>query len=54
MKNAYYRGIPCYFDPIDCEIMGRNWFWDILVDINIFIDFTILELEELPIEIEED
>jgi hypothetical protein len=54
MKKAYYRRIPAYFDPETNEIMGRNKFYDILIDINIWIDFQILNLEELPVWIEEN
>jgi len=54
MKKAYYRKIPCYFDSDTNEILGRNIFYDILIDINIWIDFTLLGIEELPIWIEED
>jgi len=53
MKKAYYRGIPCYYNPLTGDLEGRNWFWDKLVDINLYIDFEILGLEELPIYIKE-
>ena len=53
MKKAYYRKIPCYYNPDTHELQGRNWFFDMLIDINIFIDFEILDLEELPIWVEE-
>jgi hypothetical protein len=52
--KARYRSIPCFFDPQNNELQGRNWFYDILVDINIWVDFRLLGLEELPIEIEEN
>ncbi len=54
MKRAYYRSIPCYFNPLTNEIMGRNWFWDILIDVNLWIDVDLLGLEDLTIWIEED
>jgi len=54
MKKAYYRNIPCYFNSITNEIMGRNWIYDLLIEINIWIDFTLLNLDEIPILIEED
>jgi hypothetical protein len=54
MKKAYYRGIPCYFDLDTSELVGRNWFYDILVDINIWIDLYIVDVEFFPIEIEDD
>ena len=54
MKKAHYRNIPVYFNPETNEVKGRNGFYDIIVDINIFIDFYILLLEELPIWIDEE
>lgn len=49
MKKAKYRGIPCRFDPVTNELEVSNWFFDFLVDINIWWDFDVLGLEELPI-----
>jgi len=54
MKKAHYRNIPIYYDPKTEEVKGRNWFYDILVGINIYIDFNILSLEELPIWVDEE
>ena len=54
MQKGYYRWIPIYLDPIDNTLQGRNWFYDILVHANIWIDFEILNIDELPIWIEED
>ena len=54
MKKAYYRRIPCYFNGQTNELVGRNRFYDILIDINIWFDFEILQLDELPIWIEDD
>lgn len=54
MKKAYYRWIPCYFDPKTNELIGRNWFYDILVDIDMWFDFEVLGIEELPIWIEDE
>jgi hypothetical protein len=44
MKKAYYRGIPAYFDPETNELMGRNVFYDILIDINIWFDVYIVDI----------
>lgn len=49
MKEAYYRWIPCWFDPTTFELIGQNWFYDQLIHINVWIDFEILGLDELPI-----
>ena len=54
MKNAYYRRIPAFFNPETAEIKGRNWFYDILIEINIYIDFKILGIDYLPILVEEE
>jgi hypothetical protein len=54
MKKAYYRGIPAYFDPETNELMGRNVFYDILIDINIWFDVYIVDIEEFPIWIEKN
>jgi hypothetical protein len=54
MKKAKYRGIPCYFNIFTCEIEGRNWFYDLLLDLNIWIDVNIVGVEGFPIIIEEE
>lgn len=51
MKRALYRKIPCYFNPSTNELIGTNMFYDILVWINIFIDFYLVGLTELPVEV---
>lgn len=53
-KKAKYRGIPCYYNEETEELGGRNWFYDILVSINIFLDYEIFLLDELPIWIDVD
>lgn len=50
MKKAYYRSIPAYFNPDTGELVGRSWIWNLLVDLNLFIDLTVLSLPEVPIE----
>lgn len=42
MKRAYYRGIPIFYDPCTEDIKGRNWFYEILVDIMLWLDVNIL------------
>lgn len=54
MRRALYRKIPCYFDKETNEIIGRNKFYDILLDIVIWFDLNILQVEEFPIWIEMD
>lgn len=57
MKTGTYRSIPIYikkarYDFLDIE--GKNYFWDLLVKLNLWWDLKVLELdiEELPIEID--
>ena len=52
--NAKYRGIPCWYNKFNEEIKGKNLFYDILIDIAIWIDINIIEVEEFPIWIEID
>lgn len=52
-KKAYYRQIPAYFNEETGELIGRNWFFDKLIAINIFIDVKIIRIEEFPILVEE-
>lgn len=52
--NASYRKIPAYFNLETNEIRGRNLFYDILIDINVWFDVEILGIEEFPILIEKD
>ena len=54
MKRAKYRGIPCYYDKFTNELETDNWIYDKLIDLNIWFDFEILQLEELPIWVEQD
>jgi len=54
LKKARYRKIPAYFDPEDNTLMGRNKFFDILIEINVWFDVNIVGVEEFPIEVEED
>lgn len=53
MKRAYYRNIPCHFNPNTNEIEGRNRFYDFLIDIMLRIDIVILN-NEAPIWVEEN
>lgn len=54
MKRAYYRSIPCYFKEDSGDIKGRNLFYDLVLEIMIFIDVNVFLVEEFPIWIEED
>lgn len=53
-RNARYRGIPCYWNPINDEITGRNWFYDLLIDAMMWIDINIFDVDEFPLWVEVD
>lgn len=53
-KNAKYRGIPCYFNVINNEIIGKNFFYEFLINIIIWFDINIFMVSEFPIWIEVD
>lgn len=53
-KNATYRGIPCWYNPVLEEVKGKNWFFEILISINIWFDFNVLLIESLPLWVEVD
>jgi len=53
-RKAYYRIIPCYYNPINDELWGRNWFWDFVLGIVLWVDVNILEVEGFSIHIEKD
>lgn len=52
-KYAYYRNIPAFFNEESEELIGRNWLYDKLIEINIFIDNQILQIDYFPILIED-
>lgn len=52
--KAYYREIPCYFNPLNNQIWGRNDFYEILLQIAIWIDINIVLVDEFPVWIEKD
>lgn len=54
MKKAYYRSIPCYFDPIKDILQGRNKFQDLRLGFMLWWDTYILGGEEYEIVVEKD
>ncbi len=54
MKNASYRGIPCWYNPINEEVRGKNWFYDNLISILILVDVYLLQVEEFKLWVEVD
>lgn len=54
MRNATYHRIPCFYNPINDELKGKNKFFDVFVSLFIWIDFNVRMLDELPIWVEVD
>ena len=56
MKKGHYRKIPILFDLETGELLGRNWFYDQLLDIALWIDitFNLLPEEGFPIWLDEE
>lgn len=48
-KNAYYRETPAFYNLKTDDLIGRNWFWDIVIDVEIWIDINIFNIEYFPI-----
>lgn len=53
-RKAYYRNIPCWYNPINDELKGRNWLYELFLGIALWIDINIVEVEGFPIYIEKD
>lgn len=53
MKRAKYKGIPCYFDPVNQKMEFRNIFSELLINVIIFLDKWILIRYETTIYVEE-
>lgn len=53
-RKAYYRQIPAYFNMQTNDIEGRNWLYDKLIDINLWIDIYIVGVDGFPIVVEDD
>lgn len=56
MKKAHYNGVPCYYDEETGELEGRNKFYDILVDIHLWFDINVFEVDsfEIWVDVEEE
>ena len=51
--KAKYAGIPCYFNLETSEIAGRNVFYNILIDIILWIDVNVACVDCFKVDIEE-
>jgi len=50
MKKARYHGIPCWFNPVTNEIIGRTLFYDLLIDLVLSIDQFFCDEFKVTIE----
>lgn len=53
-RNAFYRGIPCYFNPINNELKGRNIIYDFFLNITLWFEIIFTNLDEFKIIVERD
>lgn len=59
MKRARYHSIPIWFDEQTGEMKPRSVFflqymwYDLLIDINVWLDVHVFQVEEFPIWMEE-
>lgn len=53
-RFAKYSGIPCYFHLWDNILVGRNWFYNLLLDFQLFYDVEIRFTQTFKIELIED
>lgn len=49
---ARFYGIPVYFQPETNEMIGRNWFYDLLLHLIIPFELFLVDCNEYKIEIE--
>ena len=53
-RKAYYKSIPCYFNPINNELKGRNIIYDFLLNITLWFEIIFKNLDEFKIIVEKD
>ncbi len=49
LTKVYYKSIPCWYDKKTGELFGKNLFYDILLDIVLWFDINIIEIEDFTI-----
>jgi len=54
MRNALYRGIPCWYNPINEEIKGKNQLFEYLLRLIVWIDVNIVGIDAFPLWVEVD
>ena len=52
--DAKYMGIPCYYRESDNMIIGRNYFYDIILSIAVWIDINIIGVHSFMIKIKDN
>lgn len=53
-NNAWYMGVPVYFNKETNAICGRNGFYDLLIAPMIWMDINVFRTTTFKILIEED
>ncbi len=54
MRNATFHGIPCWYNSVNDELIGKNRFLDFIVGILLWFDLKILLLDAIPMWVEVD
>lgn len=54
MKKATYRSIPCFFNTETGDIKGQNKFYDLMLDIMIWLDVNVFEVDGFPVFVEKE
>lgn len=52
-KSARYRGIPCWYYPIDRLLVGKNQIYDFFLDFALWLDADVFKLTEVDVWIDE-
>lgn len=52
-KPATFHGIPCWFNEHSGELHGRNWFYDIFVVFNLWLDVHVFDVEDFQIWVDD-
>lgn len=53
-RNARYRGIPCWYNPFNNELVGKTWLYDKLLQLAVWFDVYVTEVEEFKVWVEVD
>ena len=53
-RHAKYAGIPCWFHLWDNTLIGKNWFYNLILDWCLYFDINIAQIQIFKIELIED